>query len=306
MEKASARKTDGRGATLIELLVVLFIVALLAGLLLPALSAARERARLVQCSNNLKQIALGLTSYASACGAFPGSMNWCSPLARILPFVDQVGLYNAMNFNAPDLNSTIAKTSLSVFLCSSDAFPPWRAPGMTNYSVNVDTAGLGNAPFSYGNGLNFVGFQNITDGLSSTALAAEWLTGTPHRIRDATRSVFQTESPLTSEVQFPEFTAQCRDLDASTATISAVIKGQSWAHHGFGVTLYNHALPPNQHSCTNGTLTVQGAWTAGSSHNAGASVSFVDGHVQFINSSINVMAWSAIGTMNGQEVTESY
>jgi prepilin-type processing-associated H-X9-DG protein len=305
MEKASARRTDGRGATLIELLVVLFIVALLLGLLLPALSAARERARLIQCSNNLKQIALGLTSYASACGAFPGSMNWCSPLARILPFVDQVELYNGINFNSPDLNSTVAKTSLGVFLCVSDALSS-RAPGMTNYGVNVGTAGLGNAPFSFGNGLNFVGFQNIIDGLSSTALAAEWLMGSHHPIRDATRSVFRTEPPLISAVQFPEFVAQCRDLDASTATINAIAKGASWARHGFGVTLYNHALPPNEHSCTNGTLTVQGAWTAGSSHSGGASVSFADGHVQFINSSFNVRTWSAIGTMNGQEVTESY
>jgi prepilin-type N-terminal cleavage/methylation domain-containing protein/prepilin-type processing-associated H-X9-DG protein len=303
MGGTEARLTSGRGITLIELLVVLFILAILLALLLPALSAARERSRFIQCSNNLKQITLGLSSYATACGVFPGSLLWHSPLARVLPFLDQVPLYNSINFNSPDRNATIAKTSLSVFICGSDGSST-RLPSMTNYGLNAGTAGLGNAPFA--DGFHSVGFQNVTDGLSSTALAAEWLSGTPHRIRDPVRSVFQTTFPLINSGQFPKFAVECRDLDALTATLGFVTKGESWSENGFGVTLYNHALPPNEHSCTNGTLTVQGAWTAASSHSVGANISFIDGHVQFIRSSISDRTWSAIGTMNGQEVIESY
>jgi prepilin-type N-terminal cleavage/methylation domain-containing protein len=98
-----------RGFTLIELLVVIAIIAVLIALLLPAVQAAREAARRAQCLNNLKQLGLAFQNDESSIGALPPAFvgagtgntvawtNGWSTLARVLPFVEQNGLYNSAN-----------------------------------------------------------------------------------------------------------------------------------------------------------------------------------------------------------------
>ncbi|MGA8352466.1 MAG: DUF1559 domain-containing protein [Isosphaeraceae bacterium] len=105
-----SRSAGHSGFTLIELLVVIAIIAVLISLLLPAVQSAREAARRIQCTNNLKQIGLAFFNYESSIGGMPPSMcaagsgntvtwiNGWSALARIMPYSEQGNLFNAMNF----------------------------------------------------------------------------------------------------------------------------------------------------------------------------------------------------------------
>ena len=137
------RSRGQRGFTLIELLVVIAIIAVLIALLLPAVQSAREAARRIQCTNNLKQIGLGFANYESSNQILPpGAMNLVSGpansgwggesgnngvswVALILPTLEQSTVYNAINFATGTNNNiqafaTAWYTRLSVLSCPSD------------------------------------------------------------------------------------------------------------------------------------------------------------------------------------------
>ncbi|MCA9130554.1 MAG: DUF1559 domain-containing protein [Planctomycetales bacterium] len=135
------------GFTLVELLVVIAIIGILVGLLLPAVQAAREAARRMQCSNNLKQLGLALHNYESAYKKIPpgwisaqglmhtasdsgtgtdGWANWAWP-SFILPFIEQTNLYNAMQVG--DLDSRLALDNTQILaIIQSPAFSTYRCP----------------------------------------------------------------------------------------------------------------------------------------------------------------------------------
>jgi prepilin-type N-terminal cleavage/methylation domain-containing protein/prepilin-type processing-associated H-X9-DG protein len=120
-----------RGFTLIELLVVISIIGVLIALLLPAVQAAREAARRIQCTNNLKQIGIAFHNYHDAHSTLPpgytyllgystGGFGWAS---MILPYMEQTPVFNAINFNLPawsSQNSTACTQSLSFYQCPTD------------------------------------------------------------------------------------------------------------------------------------------------------------------------------------------
>jgi prepilin-type N-terminal cleavage/methylation domain-containing protein len=118
------------GFTLIELLVVIAIIGILVGLVLPAVHAAREAARRMQCTNNLKQLGLAALNYESANGCYPPNLlSLAGPggtngaFVRILPFFEQGALFNAYNnstFAFDPSNITIAGVALGVLWCPSD------------------------------------------------------------------------------------------------------------------------------------------------------------------------------------------
>jgi prepilin-type N-terminal cleavage/methylation domain-containing protein/prepilin-type processing-associated H-X9-DG protein len=150
-----------RGFTLIELLVVIAIIAVLIALLLPAVQSAREAARRMQCTNNLKQITLAIANYVDVNGTTPlheyryatetggpnGNSGTHSWFCGIAPFMDQMTMYNAMNFSytqewaysgsitgANPTEMTVNKTSIAILLCPSDG---------------VFNTGSGDGSFSY-------------------------------------------------------------------------------------------------------------------------------------------------------------
>ena len=121
--------------TLVELLVVMAIIAVLVGLLLPAVQNAREAARRSQCQNNLKQIGLALHNHISAKDRLPagytstvtlnlddGGPGWAWG-AKLLPFIEQSALYKLVDSAVPvesDLASAVRMKSVPLFICPSD------------------------------------------------------------------------------------------------------------------------------------------------------------------------------------------
>jgi len=128
-----------RGFTLVELLVVITIIGILIALLLPAVQAAREAARRLQCQNNLKQLGLALHNYHAQYGSFPygsggccgKSENWPHERAAwggiwstmILPFLEQQGLHDQIDpdLHMLDLPVSVVQTVVPAYLCPSDA-----------------------------------------------------------------------------------------------------------------------------------------------------------------------------------------
>ena len=155
-------KTARRGFTLIELLVVIAIIAVLIALLLPAVQAAREAARRAQCTNNLKQIGLGIANYMDingttplhefrygGDGSGPGTSGCLSWYVGLLPFVEQSTMYNAMNStystewgdvaNKAGPSYTAYYSTIATFLCPSDGVRNNNVPGVGNFSYVANT-----------------------------------------------------------------------------------------------------------------------------------------------------------------------
>jgi prepilin-type N-terminal cleavage/methylation domain-containing protein/prepilin-type processing-associated H-X9-DG protein len=185
------RWSGRHGFTLIELLVVVSVIAILVGLLLPAVQSAREAARRMQCTNNLKQITLATLNYENVWATLPrdgflqrvsAGSGYCDStgvpyvsggvFVLLGPYLDQRPLYDAMNFDVhvwTAINATISATGLSVLWCPSDpgvstprTLPDgnFYDPGLftmnyTSYAGNGGTWNLGWIPQSNGqlNGL---------------------------------------------------------------------------------------------------------------------------------------------------------
>lgn len=199
----SHRTSARAGFTLVELLVVIAIIGVLIALLLPAVQQAREAARRMQCTNNLKQLGLAVHNYHDTFGALPAG--WIRPGnlanypnnnywgwgALILPFIEQNSLHDQINFNwewvksssTGNPNSDLSTTAINGFQCPSDITGPKNGKendnGTSNYLGNYGNKSLTGSEYgtSADRGIftrnSSVGLRDITDGTSNTVLFGE-------------------------------------------------------------------------------------------------------------------------------------
>jgi prepilin-type N-terminal cleavage/methylation domain-containing protein/prepilin-type processing-associated H-X9-DG protein len=310
--------------TLIELLVVIAIIAVLVGLLLPAVQKVREAANRIQCQNNLKQMALAVHNYHNSFNSFPVGRGYPDMMSlslhsQILQWMEQDNLCMSMNMMAGPMdpgNMVSLGTTVKIFLCPSDstsAIPAGWAG--TNYRANEgtslayyygssDPAGV-NAGLPAPNGVFFANacyrISDITDGTSNTAMISE------HIIGDFSNSEVtangDTFAPGTTPANADQALSQCNAIDITNLFFQGESDvGAPWIYGYHSTSSYWHSAPPGGRSCLFGSSRVM--TTANSNHDSGVNAAFCDGSVHFITYQIDLGTWRALGTRNGGEVLE--
>lgn len=293
------------GLTLIELLVVLAILAVLAGLLLPAVQKTREAANRIRCANHLKQVGLACHAYHNAAGSFPPGYRACrhpNPLATspgwgwaayLLPYLEQQTLFNRIDVHLPIENpvNNARKTLVRTYLCPSD-------PGVPDVFAITDMTGkvlTQAAPISYGacfgscdldevpgpkEGVFYrdsrVRLTEITDGTSSTLLIGD-------------RAWSHAMAPWAGAInQAVLLGGPLNPWRSSTLAVYPSVN--------FPLVQANHI---------NDTTDADGALDDFfSQHPGGVNMLFADGSVHFLRQQIDHAVLMALGTRAGGEVVD--
>lgn len=327
--------------TLVELLVVIAIIGILVGLLLPAVQAAREAARRMSCSNNVKQLSLATLNYESAFKRLPGLMgsSTYSVHARLLPFVEQGNLNNLLDYSSPLLLGPAwmarfdirlmgpVSTPLPMMLCPSDGesplFPVIYSDGTEGMSAGT------NYHFSIGSGRDthyddrfptdgmiwersFTSLSRCTDGTSNTVLLSEGLLGnkqtqTVMPDRQTLRRMSANWGGTTSNPNGPGF---MKGGLIANPDLTTVVPAEIVSYTGTRGQSWIRGVPFA--TITNGYMTPnhplpdvamhgRGFYSTRSNHTGGVQVGFLDGSVRFISNNVDTIAYQNTFSANGGE-----
>ncbi len=307
------RWRSGSGFTLVELLVVIAIIGILIALLLPAVQAAREAARRMQCTNNLKQLALAMHTYADAMRSFPpGSITappngsninnpWAAAqstesgannqhgtswMLHILPFIEQGPMHNQWKFEysvSGDTNLLLSQNNIAAFYCPSRR----GEVEQTELTLGGNRKGGGN---DYG-GCAGSGrtFQESVDKPFETATTAEyWL----HAQR---RGIFTRNSGtrFNAIIDGTSNTIIVGEMQRIYRPTNTAQRSQDGWAVGGAATLFStyNATPVRSGTAEAGGTEPSGMnngyfESPGSKHSGGANFGIADGSVQFISENI--------------------
>ena len=305
-------KSLKKGFTLIELLVVIAIIAVLIGLLLPAVQKVRDAAARLQCTNNLKQIGLAMMNYESTYNRFPAGyldnmttnpVNTAAtgnpaPVigwgwgALILPYLEQETLYKSININSIAMNDPSAvafrKTVIKGFLCPSDD------TGLNTFTISGTGGNFELAKCSYA-GVN--GQGELAD--------FDCAVGSGMFLRGRGVSIAEVTDGLSNTLFVGE-----RSSKSKPATLPGVCTWVGALPGGYlddetpALFVLGHTGEPNAPHTPNSPTPHVEDFT--SKHSGGVNFLFGDGSVRFITDSIDGQTWVKLGTRQGGEVPGDY
>ena len=304
-----------RGFTLIELLVVIAIIAILIGLLLPAVQQVREAAARMSCQNNLKQIGLALHSHHDSRGYFPpGALRspatgTITPFFRkfgvttngvrhswsvfVLPYIEQENLARGYNINldwAAVEHQAIRETVVKVLVCPSAPGSPPRFNEKTVSGAAVRTAAGDYAPNNgYDAGLEAAGLVDVTVNRGGIPqVNASW-------------SIPEIIDGTSNTIMLSECAGRPDRWQAGRLTAAGKQTDGGWADHDneyivHGYTADGTTNPgPCHTNCTNNNEVY-------SFHAGGANHVFADGSVHFISASMDIRQFVKLVTRNGNDI----
>jgi len=303
-----------RGFTLVELLVVIAIIGVLVALLLPAVQAAREAARRMSCTNNMKNVGLGFLNHESTKGEFPaGAMGWNqagtewlghTAFFQTLPFLEQANVSDQLVLQTrwvEPVNAIIARVQLPVYQCPSDE-AAGRAFGnnsRSNYMLSFgkglifpDSSKAPQDPVMFSkaemdNGGAFMysfsrQIQEFEDGTSNTIMASEILAGNDDGVGGADyRGMWS----------WPFVGAMYQHVYTPNTSVEDCLRSYQCPDLGSQVS-------PCNGSCGYEEAVV----TARSNHPGGVNTVFADGHVVFYADDVDLVVWQSAATIAGEEV----